>query len=59
MYKQLLEHYGLRPWEVNELTLFQLAYLLDGITCEHGRVKLTKEQAANVLTAQQRRQIGL
>jgi hypothetical protein len=55
----MLEHYGLRPWEVNELTLFQLAYLMNGITCEHGRVTLKMEEAAGMLTAEQRRKLGI
>jgi hypothetical protein len=55
----MLELYGMKPWEVNELTLFQLTYLLGGITGEHGRVKLKPEEAMTMLGRNQARQAGL
>lgn len=38
----------MRPWEVNQLTLFQLSIFMGGLTDEHGKVKLTPIQAAEV-----------
>lgn len=41
IYRQLSEIYGWTPDQINQLTLFQMAVYLGGITPEHGRLKLS------------------
>jgi hypothetical protein len=45
IYQKLAEVYGWTPGQVNELTLFQLAVFMGGITPEHGKVKMSPIEA--------------
>ena len=59
IYQQLSELYGWTPRQINELTLFQAAAYLGGITPEHGRVKLRPEQAIGLIQKRQLKRHGL
>lgn len=46
IYRQLSETYGFTPDQINGLTMFQLSIYLGGIGPEHGRMKMSPEDAA-------------
>jgi hypothetical protein len=45
IYQKLSEVYGWTPTQINELTLFQVAVYMGGITPEHGKIKLSPIEA--------------
>ncbi len=45
IYQQLSREYGWTPDQINNLTLFQVAVYLGGITPEHGRVKMNMQDS--------------
>lgn len=59
IYRHFAREYGYTPDQVNGLTIFQAAALMGAITPEHGRVKLTLQQAIGVMGQNKARQFGL
>jgi hypothetical protein len=45
IYQKLSEIYGWTPTQINELTLFQVAVYMGGITPEHGKIKMSPIEA--------------